>query len=199
MKRTEMNRRDFTRLTAAAFGGVVAGSMVGCGDSATTEPAPSGGGADPAEGGDTEDNGTTDATPAEGDTEEVSLLLKEPHVCRGLNTCMNKGASGENACAGQGTCASVAEHTCAGQNECAGQGGCGGEHGTNACKGMGGCGVPLEHGWQGVREKWEAAMKAAGKDFGAGAGSRLILVTLSQTEGQHPGWIDRPGCFRLRS
>ncbi|MCA9075132.1 MAG: hypothetical protein KDA93_08870 [Planctomycetaceae bacterium] len=163
MKRTEMNRRDFTRLTAAAFGGVVAGSMVGCGDSGTTEPAPAGGDAAPAGGGDAEGG----AAAADGASEEVSLLLEEPHVCRGLNTCMNKGASGENACAGQGTCASVAEHSCTGQNECKGQGGCGGKEGENSCKGEGGCGVPLEHGWEGVREKFEAAMKAAGKDFGA--------------------------------
>lgn len=165
MKRTELNRRDFTRLTAAAFGGVVAGSMVGCGDAAT-ETTPAEGDAAPADGGDAE-GGTTDATPADGDTEQVSLLLEGKHVCRGLNTCKGQGAGGDNECAGQGTCATAAAHSCTGQNECKGQGGCGGEHGTNACKGMGGCGVPLEHGWQGVRDKYEAAMKAAGKEFGA--------------------------------
>ncbi len=171
MKRTEMNRRDFTRLTAAAFGGVVAGSMVGCGKTATDAPAPAGGGGDAApadaEPADAEGSGTTDAGTAEGETETVSLMLEDPHVCRGLNTCMNKGASGENACAGQGTCATAAAHSCTGQNECKGQGGCGGEHGTNACKGMGGCGVPLEHGWEEVRAKFEEAMSAAGKEVGA--------------------------------
>ena len=174
MKRTEMNRRDFTRLTAAAFGGVVAGSMVGCGETATDSAPPAGGDAAPADGGDaapadgdSEGSGTTDASTTEDGTEQVSLLLEEPHVCRGLNSCMNKGASGENACAGQGSCATAAAHSCTGQNECKGQGGCGGEHGTNACKGMGGCGVPLEHGWEGVREKFEAAMKEAGKEVGA--------------------------------
>ena len=38
MKRPEMNRRDFNRLTFAAFGGVVAGSMTGC--QPATPPAP---------------------------------------------------------------------------------------------------------------------------------------------------------------
>ena len=165
MKRTEMNRRDFTRLTAAAFGGVVAGSMAGCGQSAnnTTD---SGAGAGGGEAGSVpSDSAGGDAAVEE--TETVSLMLEEPHVCRGLNTCMNKGASGENACAGQGTCATAAAHDCTGHNECKGLGGCGGEHGTNACKGMGGCGVPLEHGWEDVRKKFEEAMTAAGKEFGA--------------------------------
>ena len=167
MKRTDMNRRDFTRLTAAAFGGVVAGSMVGCGQPSTDAPTTAGGGAEEAQPAGGEENATAETAPAEGETETVSLMLVEPHVCRGLNTCMNKGASGENACAGQGTCATAAAHSCAGHNECKGQGGCGGEHGTNACKGMGGCGVPLEHGWEEVRAKFEAAMKAAGKEVGA--------------------------------
>ncbi len=163
MKRSEMNRRDFTRLTAAAFGGVVAGSMVGCGETATdTTPAAGAGGAAPAEGSSEAGAGAT-----EGATETVNLMLEEPHVCRGLNTCKGKGAGGDNACAGQGTCATAEAHSCSGHNACKGQGGCGGEHGTNACKGMGGCGVPLEHGWEEVRAKFEAAMKAAGKEVGA--------------------------------
>lgn len=164
MKRTELSRRDFARLTAAAFGGVVAGSMAGCGRSADTDTA--GGGAAPPAEGDAATGGAADtATGAGAATEEVSLLIQEPHICRGLNTCEGKGKSGDNACAGQGTCASV-EHTCAGQNDCKGQGGCGGEHGTNACKGQGGCAVPLEHGWEAVRKKFEEAMQKAGKTFG---------------------------------
>ena len=48
MKRSKLNRRDFNRLTMAAFGGVVAGSMVGCGgktekeETSQTSPTPVG-------------------------------------------------------------------------------------------------------------------------------------------------------------
>lgn len=151
----DINRRDFTRLTAAAFGGIVAGTTIGCGQTAEQQPS-AGEGAGAATG-----NGD-----AGGDTQEVSLLLQEPHVCRGLNTCEGKGAGGDNACAGQGTCATVEAHSCSGMNECKGQGGCGASMGTNACKGEGGCHVPLEHGWEGVRAKFEEAMQAAGMEFG---------------------------------
>jgi len=40
------------------------------------------------------------------------------------------------------------------------------EDGANACKGQGGCAVPLQHGWKSTRERFEAAMKKAGKEFG---------------------------------
>ena len=146
MNTQDMNRRDFTRLTAAAFGGVVAGTMAGCSRSADETASGSG------------ETG--------GGTQSVSLLMEEPHVCRGLNTCEGKGAGGENACAGQGACATAEAHSCSGQNECKGQGGCGEAMGTNSCKGEGGCGVPLQHGWEGVRAKFEAEMQAAGKPFG---------------------------------
>lgn len=156
MSRSDLSRRDFHQLSMAAFGGVIAGSLAGCGDggNAGTTPAPAGG----------ED--AASGTAAGGEAQQVSLLLEEPHICRGLNTCKNLGKSKDNACAGQGDCASVVSHTCAGENACKGQGGCGGKHGENACKGMGGCGVPLAHGWEGVRKKFEEAMAAAGKTFG---------------------------------
>lgn len=97
-----------------------------------------------------------------------ALLLEEPHVCRGLNTCKNKGASKENACAGQGTCATAKAHTCKGENACKGEGGCGEYPGQNACKGQGGCHVPIEHddGWKAARKAFEAEMKKAGKKVG---------------------------------
>ena len=149
MSRPDLNRRDFHQLSMAAFGGVIAGSLAGCREAAQPAAAPGEGAA-----------GGEEAA-------AVSLLLVEPHVCRGLNTCKNLGKSKQNECAGQGDCATVAPHTCAGENECKGQGGCGGQHGENACKGMGGCGVPLAHGWEGVRKKFEDAMTAAGKTFSA--------------------------------
>lgn len=137
MDHARLNRRDFQRLSMAAFGGAVLGSAL---------PA------------------SALADDAEADR---SLLLDEPHVCRGLNTCKSKGASGENACAGQGTCATAEHHTCAGQNACKGQGGCRGMWGMNACKGKGGCHVPVpEGGWKKVRAIFEEEMKKAGKQFG---------------------------------
>lgn len=153
MKREGLNRREFNRLTMAAFGGVVAGAVAGCGDSSTTKT------------GDAADK--TGKSDEAKDGESVSLLLEEPHVCRGLNTCKGLGASKENDCAGQGTCASVAHHSCGGQNECKGQGGCGSKPGENTCKGEGACAVPLmEEAWPVTRKNFEAAMKAAGKEFG---------------------------------
>lgn len=153
MKKCDLSRREFNRLSMAAFGGVMAGSLVGCGgdeDAPADPPAPAG--------------GTSTDTPAE----EGSLLMGEKHVCRGLNTCKGAGGGGGNDCAGMGACATLASHECAGKNECKGQGGCGENPGENACKGMGSCGVPLaEHAWGTARTNFEAAMKEAGKDVGA--------------------------------
>lgn len=96
-----------------------------------------------------------------------SLLLKEPHVCRGLNTCKTKGAGKKNECAGMGECATATAHECKGMNECKGQSGCGEKPGENACKGMGDCSVPLsEKAWKSARKNFETAMKKAGKKFG---------------------------------
>lgn len=109
------------------------------------------------------------------DKEEGSLLLREPHVCRGLNTCKGKAGcksakhecKGMNECAGQGGCATAEKHSCHGDNACKGQGGCGEKPGENACKGKGDCAVPLkEKTWKTARKNFEAAMKKAGKKFG---------------------------------
>jgi hypothetical protein len=161
MTRPEMNRRDFTRWTAAAFGGVVAGSIAGCaGESGTDAPAGGDGGA----GGATDADGSGAA--AEG-SPDVAYLLEGPHVCRGLNTCEGKGAGGDNACAGQGTCHTAKKHTCHYENECKGQGGCGAHPGQNACKAKGECAVPLSKPtWENARAAFEKAMEAAGKQVG---------------------------------
>lgn len=171
MSSSELNRRDFTRWTAAAFGGVVAGSLVGCaGESAPEGPAPPAA-ADPASvlGGMPAPEGSGAASAATGDAaHDVAFLMEEPHVCRGLNTCMGKGAGGENACAGQGACASAAAHDCHTHNECKGQGGCGEHPGQNSCKGKGECAVPLSPAaWESARGAFEKAMQAAGKEVGA--------------------------------
>jgi hypothetical protein len=139
MNRGKLSRRDFSKLTMAAFGGLMAGAA-GCGKGKEGVP--------------------------EGKEPSVAYLLEEPHVCRGLNTCANQGVSAKNACAGQGTCATAKQHECAGENECKGQGG-GSEHpGQNGCKGLGGCEVPLRQAWDTARAAFESAMEEQGKQVG---------------------------------
>ena len=133
-----MNRRDFTRLAAAALGGALAGARLAAAQD----------------------------KPKKKDVEKP-LLLQEPNVCRGLNTCKGKGKGGKNDCAGMGQCATAKSHTCSGDNDCAGLGGCGEKPGENKCKGMGECAVPLKDAaWKKAREHYEAAMKKADKKFG---------------------------------
>lgn len=133
---SKLSRRQFDRLTASAFGGMLLGAGV--------------------------------ARAAEEDEDDKkSLLLKEPHVCRGLNTCKGKGVDKKNACAGQGTCASAKKHDCSGQNACKGQGGCGEHVGENSCEGKGGCSVPLmDKAWAKTRKRFEELMKKEGKKVG---------------------------------
>jgi hypothetical protein len=146
------NRRDVNRLALAALGGLVTGVMAGCGGSET--------GQDKTQAGKEQGTGADD---------KASLLLNDPHVCRGINTCKNKGKPGTtNECAGQGTCATVASHDCNGMNNCKGQGGCGEHPGENACKGKGGCEVPLsDKTWPKARKRFEELMAKAGKKIGA--------------------------------
>lgn len=162
MNSSEMNRRDFTRWTAAAFGGVVAGTMAGCAGEKDAEApsAPAGGGGAP------EGSGAARITDGEA-THDVAYMLEEPHVCRGLNTCKGKGQGGENGCGGQGACATATAHSCHTHNECKGQGGCGEHPGQNACKGQGECAVPLsEPAWETARAAFEKAMTDAGNAVG---------------------------------
>jgi hypothetical protein len=138
-----VNRRDFTRLAAAALGGALAGAKLAA----------------------AEDKKEADK-PQKKDVNKP-LLLQEPHVCRGLNSCKSKGKGGKNDCAGQGACHTAKEHTCGGDNDCAGLGGCGDKPGENACKGKGDCHVPLgDKAWAKARKSYEAAMKKADKKFG---------------------------------
>ena len=177
MKRIELNRRDFSKLTIAAFGGIVAGTTIGCGGD-DDGGGNAGGGDDAITGADyagdpskmMDDSGATDDS-AGGDSvadADDSPLLSEPHVCRGMNACMNKGQSKENACAGQGTCHTLADtHTCHGENDCKGQGGCEDTAGQNACKGMGNCNVPLgEDAWKTARAALKDALEKKGKTLG---------------------------------
>ncbi|CAN5916470.1 hypothetical protein BH23PLA1_BH23PLA1_32680 [soil metagenome] len=136
MRDQELNRRDFSKFTAAAFGGILAGVGVGA---------------------------------ARRDDNEIKpeLLLEDPHVCRGLNTCEGKDRTGENACAGMGNCATVESHSCRGENACKGQGGCGDKPGMNTCEGKGDCAVPLnDKAWKKARTKFEERMKEKGQKVG---------------------------------
>lgn len=159
MSAEELSRREFHRMAAAAFGGIVAGSMVGCGEAAKEPPK---GASKPAPGTETKpDLGSGSEAPGD----KTELAAAEPHACRGLNNCKTD----KNACAGQSTCANVM-HDCAGMNECKNQGGCGKNPGTNDCKEKGGCAVPMkaEHGdaWKTARKSFEERLTKAGKKFG---------------------------------
>jgi hypothetical protein len=138
-KSPNLSRRDFNKLAAAIFSGVLVGSSLA---RAADKGAKSK--ADP------------------------TLLLKDPHVCRGLNTCKTKGKGSNNDCAGMGKCATVEAHSCKGDNACKGQGGCGEHPGQNSCKGQGDCSVPLDDkAWKKARKVYEEQMAKAGKKFGA--------------------------------
>jgi len=138
VKLNNLSRREFAKLTAAAVGGVVAGTAV---------------------------NGITGVT--EGALVDESPLLSGKNVCRGLNPKCGGHKGGSNKCSGQGSCHMANQHTCHGSNDCKGQGGCGANPGENACKGKGECGVPLgESAWKKARANFESAMKDAGNKFG---------------------------------
>jgi hypothetical protein len=142
MAREDLNRRDFHRLAAAAFGGLVVGAgMAQAQDKKDEEPKPK--------------------------SKDKNPLLQEPHVCRGLNTCKGKGKGGKNDCAGMSECAIAKAHTCGGDNDCRGLGGCGAMPGENNCKGMGECAVPLsEKAWKTARKRFEDLMAKDGKKVG---------------------------------
>lgn len=162
MNSVDFDRRDFHKLSLAAFTGVLSGTMAGCAKQPPAVPAPAKV-TPPAAG----------ATPSAAaeltlTDKQIELLTDDKHACRGLNACKGLGRSKENECAGQGTCASVADSSCGGQNECATLGGCGETAGLNDCKGTGGCHIPLMAGaWDKARAAFEVAMKKKGKEVGA--------------------------------
>jgi hypothetical protein len=153
MNEPTLTRRDVHRLALAALGGLLTGAIAGC----SGKPPDQGQGKSP-----------PTAVPDKEAGEKVSRLLEDPHVCRGINTCKNKGKKGTtNECAGQAHCATVAAHDCNGMNDCKGQGGCGEHPGENECKGKGGCAVPLsDKTWPKARKRFEELMTKAGKKFG---------------------------------
>src|SRR6195952_2538419 len=97
MKKLDENvsRRDFGKRAVAAFGGIVAGSMLGS------------------------------SLLSADDKKPAAAAKADAHACCGLNACKGEGKGGDNACAGQGGCATAEAHSCAGSNACKGQGGTG--------------------------------------------------------------------------
>ncbi|MDF1824823.1 MAG: hypothetical protein P1U68_09285 [Verrucomicrobiales bacterium] len=103
---------------------------------------------------------------ADDKKKDLPVILQDPNVCAGLNTCKGKG-KGEHDCAGQSQCATAEAHGCGGANACKGQGGCGSSAGQNECKGQGDCAVPLkEKAWKNARAAFEKAAKEHGIKVG---------------------------------
>jgi hypothetical protein len=166
MNRIDLNRRDFTKLTVAAFGGIVAGTTIGCGGGDGDGTGDGGGTGDGTGTGDgPEGSGTTDdSTSTDGDgggdvVASVDNLLEGKHVCRGLNACKMQGKSGQNDCAGTSACYTAGKSGCHYENDCKGQGGCEDTAGTNGCEKKGNCAVPLgKDTWTKVRAKLKEAL-----------------------------------------
>ena len=69
MDKSELNRREFQRLTGAALGGMLLGA------------------------------GALKSSLLAAPAADSNPLLGDNHVCRGLNTCKAKGADKKNSCA----------------------------------------------------------------------------------------------------
>lgn len=166
MKRIELSRRDFHRLTVAAFSGVAAGTAIGCGNNA--DNAGNGGGRDDATttGDATQTDEAISADDSLGNSEQELVGGERPELnaCLGLNQCQQYGKNpGQHDCAGQGACATAKSHDCKTKNECKYLGGCDGKPAANDCREQGGCQVPLEpigdEVWQQARTTFEKRMK----------------------------------------
>ncbi|HLX06484.1 MAG TPA: hypothetical protein VKY89_01340 [Thermoanaerobaculia bacterium] len=145
MKNLDLNRRDLGRLTAAALGGAIAGSLLG----------------------------GRALHAAEAAAPDSSHWLKDPHLCCGLNACKGHGKGASNDCAGMGHCATVEAHGCAGENACAGQGstgenGCKGK-GSCAVPVTGDGWKKARTTWEQAMTKAGKKFGAAPKECGGGA------------------------------
>jgi hypothetical protein len=200
-----VDRRDFSRLSLAVMGGLVAGSKA-----LGQEPPPI---ADPVApplkpvvppkndrptSDDDEKPADADATKSEQDKAAAAKRKKdeekpkEIHICRGLNTCKGKGASGENNCAGQGTCATTpaAPHECTTCNACRNQGGCGELAGKNQCAGYGEGAVPiLEEEWPRLRKEFEYKMTRLKRKIGKAPLSSREVEWIRRKEEADAKWL----------
>jgi hypothetical protein len=107
MPENSLDRRDFHRLTAAALSGLAAGSVLGCGGSATTPPAVA---------------ASSDVHLCRGLNECKGQGQGGGNACRGQGACATAkehACGGQNECKGLGGCGASA-----GVNACKGEGGC---------------------------------------------------------------------------
>jgi hypothetical protein len=123
----------------------------------------------------------------------TDAVVKELHVCMGLNACEGHGRDGTGDMAGMGDCATVG-HACHGDNNCRGQGGCGyagsdleqAKPGDQACRVNGSCASPINVSrvssagpnkgrsvWKLARELFEKRMYEAGVPFGPSPGAGI--------------------------
>jgi hypothetical protein len=136
MDQDNLNRREFSKLTMAAFGGLVAGAAL-----SRIQPAAA-------------------VEPKSKLLEGPNVCRGLNHSCKnhkgGNNACAGQGAchtvpahtcNGANDCKGQGGCGAKP-----GENDCKGQGAC--------------AVPLMDSAWKKARANFEAAMKAANKKFG---------------------------------
>ena len=102
MKEIDLNRRDFHKLTFAAFGGVLAGSLLG-GSPLRAEDKPAAA---------KETHLCCGLNTCKGQGKAAndcagmgSCATAEAHSCSGENACAGQGAEGTNSCKGKGSCA----------------------------------------------------------------------------------------------
>ncbi len=101
MKKDDVSRRDFGKLTLAAFGGVLAGSVLGgrllsAEQHSEKKEAHSCCGLNSCKG-----NGADGKNECAG---MGSCSTTEAHGCGGHNACKNQGGSYDNDCKGKGSC-----------------------------------------------------------------------------------------------
>ena len=140
MDGSQMNRRDFQRLTAAALGGVIGGSMH----------------APPRR------CGRRHGEVAAGRTPRLS---RAEHL-QGEKR-LRRDQRQERHVPAKAAAPRPRSTTAKARIPAKGQGGCGEHPGENTCKAKGSCEVPLkDKAWDKARANFEAAMKKAGKKFG---------------------------------
>ena len=101
MKKNDVSRRDFGKLAVAAFGGVLAGSVLGgsllsADEKAMAKDAHACCGLN-----------TCKGLGAGGENEcagQGKCSTTEAHGCAGSNACKNQGGTGDNECKGHGSC-----------------------------------------------------------------------------------------------
>ncbi len=102
MKKDDVSRRDFGKLTLAAFGGVLAGSVLGSKMLSAAQHA------EKKEAHACCGLNTCKGHGADGKNECAGMgncSTTEAHSCQGHNACKNQGGTGQNDCKGKGSCA----------------------------------------------------------------------------------------------